>query len=351
MAGQIWVTNSLGGYMYSDKLSKVLRFSLQPTVKYRQFCDVKDAAGQGKGKGDTYHWNVYSDVATAGTTLTETSTMPVTNFTITQGTLTINEYGNSVPYSGKLDDLSQHPVTEIIQKVLKNDAKKAFDTAAFNQRDHAVHQRHGDRHQQHRVEQGPFQGHLRHDEGAEHSALRERGLPLHRASSHLPHLQERPGGAAQLRGCRLPDDPERRNRPLRGYPLRRADQPGLGGLDQRQVRQGLLLRCRYRGGSHRHAGRDARQDSGRLRPGAWRGLVLSWGLRDSPLCCGKCADSCLGFCCLISSLGMFNGMPSMWYDAGSSSTESQHAVPMQVVWRDKRRSRNAASECQAPIQR
>src|SRR5574337_453009 len=133
MAGQIWVTNSLGGYMYSDKLSKVLRFSLQPTVKYRQFCDVKDAAGQGKGKGDTYHWNVYSDVATAGTTLTETSTMPVTNFTITQGTLSITEYGNSVPYSGKLDDLSQHPVTEIIQKVLKNDAKKAFDTAAFTQ--------------------------------------------------------------------------------------------------------------------------------------------------------------------------------------------------------------------------
>src|SRR5574337_681312 len=98
MAGQIWVTNSLGGYMYSDKLSKVLRFSLQPTVKYRQFCDVKDAAGQGKGKGDTYHWNVYSDVATAGTTLTETSTMPVTNFTITQGTPSITEYGNSVPY-------------------------------------------------------------------------------------------------------------------------------------------------------------------------------------------------------------------------------------------------------------
>ena len=133
MAGQLWVTNSLGGYMYSDKLSKVLRFSLQPMIKFRQFADVKDAAGQGKGRGDTYHWNVYSDVATAGTTLTETSTMPETNFTITQGTLTIAEYGNSVPYSGKLDELSEHPVTEVIQKVLKNDAKKAFDTAAAGQ--------------------------------------------------------------------------------------------------------------------------------------------------------------------------------------------------------------------------
>ena len=47
--------------------------------------------------------------------------------------MTITEYGNSVPYTGKLDDLSEHPVKEIIGKVLKNDAKKAFDIAAYNQ--------------------------------------------------------------------------------------------------------------------------------------------------------------------------------------------------------------------------
>lgn len=35
MAGQIWVTNSLGGYMWSANLSKVLRFAVQPTVKFR----------------------------------------------------------------------------------------------------------------------------------------------------------------------------------------------------------------------------------------------------------------------------------------------------------------------------
>jgi N4-gp56 family major capsid protein len=133
MAGQIWVTNTLGGYMYSDQLSKVLRYSVQPLCKFRQFADVKDAAVQGKGKGDTFHWNVYSDVSAQGTTLVETSTMPETNFTITQGTMTITEYGNSVPYTGKLDDLSEHPVKEVINKVLKNDAKKAFDIGAHGQ--------------------------------------------------------------------------------------------------------------------------------------------------------------------------------------------------------------------------
>jgi N4-gp56 family major capsid protein len=133
MAGQVWSVNTSGGYMYSDNLSRVLRMSVQPMVKFRQFCDVKDAAHQGLHRGDTFHWNVYSDVATQGTTLTETSTIPETSFTISQGTMTITEAGNSVPYTGKLDDLSEQPVAEVIRKVLKNDAKKGFDNLAADQ--------------------------------------------------------------------------------------------------------------------------------------------------------------------------------------------------------------------------
>lgn len=139
MTGQVWVTNTLGGYMYSDKLSRELRMAVQPMVKFRQFCDAKDATrarnpeGNMLGKGDLFAWNVYSDVANQGGTLIETTTMPETNFTITQGTLTVTEYGNSVPYTGKLDDLSEQPVREIIHQVLKNDVKKAFDIAAHAQ--------------------------------------------------------------------------------------------------------------------------------------------------------------------------------------------------------------------------
>ena len=110
--------------------------AVQPLVKFRQFADVRDASQQGKKKGDIFTWDVFSDVVTGGSTLVETNTMPETNFTITQGTLTINEAGNSVPYSGKLDNLSKFPVMELIQKVLKNDAVKTFDRmvwAQFNQ--------------------------------------------------------------------------------------------------------------------------------------------------------------------------------------------------------------------------
>lgn len=133
MAGQVWATASLGGYMYSDNLSKVLRQAVQPLVKFRQFADIKDAAIQEKKKGQLFTWNVYSDVAAQGTVLAEGTAMPETNFVISQGTMTVTEYGNSVPYTSKLDDLSEHPVKEIINKVLKNDAKKAFDIAAHAQ--------------------------------------------------------------------------------------------------------------------------------------------------------------------------------------------------------------------------
>jgi len=137
MAGQVWSVNTSGGYMYALNLSRELRMAVQPIVKFRQFCDIKDAAHQGLHRGDTFHWNVFSDVATQGTTLTETSTIPETSFTISQGTMTITEAGNSVPYTGKLDDLSEQPIREVVRKVLKNDAKKAFDNLASAQFDAA----------------------------------------------------------------------------------------------------------------------------------------------------------------------------------------------------------------------
>lgn len=133
MAGQVWAVNSLGGFMYSRQLSNVLRMAVQPLVKFRQFADVRDASQQGKKKGDIFTWDVFSDVVTAGGIIQETNTMPETNFTITQGTLTMSEAGNSVPYSGRLDNLSKFPVMELIQKVLKNDAVKTFDRLAWSQ--------------------------------------------------------------------------------------------------------------------------------------------------------------------------------------------------------------------------
>jgi len=56
--------------------------------------------------------------------------MPESQFTITQATLTINEYGNSIPYSGKLEALSKFEARKPVMQSLRNDAVKTFDRAA-----------------------------------------------------------------------------------------------------------------------------------------------------------------------------------------------------------------------------
>lgn len=133
MAGQVWATNSEGGYLYSDELSDDLRVALQPTTKFRQLADADDFTDKGYHVGDTVHWDIVTDVTTEGTTLTEGVTIPETQFTVYQGTATISEWGNSVPYTSKLDDLSYFPIQKIVKNALARDAQKAFDRAVFNQ--------------------------------------------------------------------------------------------------------------------------------------------------------------------------------------------------------------------------
>ena len=131
--GQVWNTNSAGGYMYSGELSDVLRNSLQPMTRFLQHCDAEDFTDKGLNSGDAFQWNIYSDVGTQGGELAENEAMPETSFTITQGSGTVAEVGNSVPYSGMLDDMSKHPVKQIIHKALKNDAVKALEASAHTQ--------------------------------------------------------------------------------------------------------------------------------------------------------------------------------------------------------------------------
>jgi len=133
MAGQVWETNTAGGFMYSGELSDVLRNALQPMTRFLQHCDADDFTDKGLHAGDAFQWNVYSDVGTQGGRIDENQRMPETGFTIEQNSGTIYEFGNSVPYSGRLDDASRHPVKQIIQKALKNDCVKAFEAEAHAQ--------------------------------------------------------------------------------------------------------------------------------------------------------------------------------------------------------------------------
>jgi len=125
----LWVNDS--SVHFSPELSKFLRYSAQPSLKFRQFADVKDAMG--KSQGDSFNFPKVANVSTIGGLLTETSTIPQASQTITKGTLSIDEYGNSIPFTFKIDTLSQFDLEQIIEKGLRDDLVKVLDAAVHAQ--------------------------------------------------------------------------------------------------------------------------------------------------------------------------------------------------------------------------
>lgn len=128
MAGQQYSTSSLGGYLSQPYLTQRLRAVAQPQFRFRQFLDVKEAIG--KNRGDTWLYDKRGNVATQGTILAETNTIPQTNFIVGQGTGQIVEYANSVPYTGKLEALGQIMIEPAVEQSLRDDMVKTLESAA-----------------------------------------------------------------------------------------------------------------------------------------------------------------------------------------------------------------------------
>lgn len=133
MAGQQWAVAADGGHMANPELSKQLRYAAQPYMKFMQF--LRQEPGMGKGKGDSIDFDKISNIATATsqTGLTEGVPMPETKFTIRKDSLTVNEFGNSIPYTGKLEALAQWDPNNIAMRVLRDDQAKTLDaiTASY----------------------------------------------------------------------------------------------------------------------------------------------------------------------------------------------------------------------------
>lgn len=128
MPGQVYSVSSNGGNTSQPYLSQKIRAVAQPYFKLRQFIDAKEAIGM--NKGDTFLFDKRKNVDTQGGTLVETNTIPETQYTTVQGTCVITEYGNSVPFTGKLEDLSQFQIEPLTEQALRDDMVKVLESAA-----------------------------------------------------------------------------------------------------------------------------------------------------------------------------------------------------------------------------
>ena len=124
MAGEFsWSTAS--GFLTNDKLTKVFQEEAQPLTRFRQFVTIKEAFG--KSMGQNVNWLKAANVSTIGGRLVETNTMHETKRPLTLGTLTVDEYGNSIPFTSKISSLSEFEIRDIIRGGLLDDSVKVID--------------------------------------------------------------------------------------------------------------------------------------------------------------------------------------------------------------------------------
>lgn len=130
MPGQLYAVGSLGGTGIGSVpyLTDKVRTVAQPMFRLRQLIDAQEAVG--KGRGDTWLFDKKKNVATQGGTLVETATIPETQFTVVQGSGTITEYGNSVPWTMKAQTLDQIEIDSLTEASLRDDMVKVLESAA-----------------------------------------------------------------------------------------------------------------------------------------------------------------------------------------------------------------------------
>ncbi len=128
--GQVFATSTSGGYTALPWLSEDWRKQAQNLMKIRQFARKKQAFG--KRKGLSVEFDKFSRIGTAGGTLTETSTIPQNDFTISQGTCTLKEWGNSIPYTELVETVGQISIKDRSVSELRDDAARVLDKNLYN---------------------------------------------------------------------------------------------------------------------------------------------------------------------------------------------------------------------------
>ena len=107
----------------------------EPSWIFRQFCDIKEDPG--KKKGDTVFYDKVLRLDTKGGTLVETATVPQASYKVVKDSVVVTEWGNSVPWTEKLETLAEFDPQDIGSKMLKSDQLEVIDSAVATQFDTA----------------------------------------------------------------------------------------------------------------------------------------------------------------------------------------------------------------------
>src|SRR3990167_6278932 len=121
------------GFRTLVNVSKKVRHASQPILKARQF--VRSVDSYGKNRGDTV--DIYRVPNTAEVESTATipdgDPIPTTTIGISRRSVTVNQYGKALPWTGMVESLAEIDVeNEVVLKALKNHMAKSLDTLVIN---------------------------------------------------------------------------------------------------------------------------------------------------------------------------------------------------------------------------
>src|SRR3990167_4384243 len=121
------------GFRTLVDVSKKVRHASQPLNRARQFVRVVDSFG--KNRGDTM--DIYRVPNTAEVEYTATipdgDPIPTTTIGISRRSVTVNQYGKALPFTGMVESLAEVDVeNEVTLKALRDHMAKSLDTLVIN---------------------------------------------------------------------------------------------------------------------------------------------------------------------------------------------------------------------------
>lgn len=130
---QFWATQADGGYATVPELTQLVRMQAQEAQGLAQLANPPDEENLGKGKGDEVYYIFVKNISNTGGQLSETAPIPKGKVTVVRGSFKIYEYGNSLEWTGKLEDLARIDITHPFMRALMDDLRKAENTAVYTE--------------------------------------------------------------------------------------------------------------------------------------------------------------------------------------------------------------------------
>ncbi len=130
---QTWGSLADGGYATVPELTELVRMQAQEAQGLAQLANPPDEENLGKGKGDEVYYIFVRNISNTGGRLTESNPIPKGKVTMVRSSFKIYEQGNSLEWTGKLEDLARISVDSPFMRALMDDLRKLENKAVYDE--------------------------------------------------------------------------------------------------------------------------------------------------------------------------------------------------------------------------